>query len=252
MLLQFLVLSFSHLLLLKGLYTFLKSSSLFTTMDLLYGGPLRFPPPITSVKEASTSGKSVRFSILPPSSFTKSTLSLKPVRRPQRITAESSSTINPPSTSNTRGFKENQKAVNINPGGSSKQQGKHVGTEQRDCAKQHEVQIRIEPGESLREATEGGLHVVSKPSKDRDARVALLQKSVARVTNRQTEEKNKKRYRGQWLLEQIWELVHADSGSPGWYCPLDAGGFPENAPLFLCLPGLYSSGRGSMCVYSFQ
>jgi hypothetical protein len=83
-------------------------------------------------------------------------------------------------------------------------------------------------------------------SKQTDARVALLYKSAAASAGANTSvnpispDSAAWKTRESWLIDEARQIIRVDEdqGPPRWYCPVEAGGFPENAPLLLCLPGV--------------
>lgn len=79
--------------------------------------------------------------------------------------------------------------------------------------------------------------------KERDARVAFLERISAPGDNGSPQEEKAAARQdeedlGALLGEKVQELLEADSGPPRWYSPVEAQICPENAPLFLCLPGV--------------
>jgi hypothetical protein len=112
------------------------------------------------------------------------------------------------------------------------------------------TRAEIELDQKLHESDQ--LVQVSSASKDsikqirRDAGVALLNKSAAtaQTSVKQSLHDTAAVWRTrEWLLDEAREImaqaVDDRRGPPRWYCPVEAAGFPENAPLLLCLPGLY-------------
>jgi len=112
------------------------------------------------------------------------------------------------------------------------------------------TRAEIELDQKLHESDQ--LVQVSSASKDsikqirRDAGVALLNKSAAtaQTSVKQSLDDTAAVWRTrEWLLDEAREIlaeaVDDRGGPPRWYCPVEAAGFPENAPLLLCLPGLY-------------
>lgn len=83
-------------------------------------------------------------------------------------------------------------------------------------------------------------------SKQTDARVALLYKSAAASAGANTSvnpirpDSAAWKTRESWLIDEVRQIIRVDEdqGPPRWYCPVEAAGFPENAPLLLCLPGV--------------
>jgi hypothetical protein len=111
------------------------------------------------------------------------------------------------------------------------------------------TRAEIELDQKLHESDQ--LVQVSSASKDsikqirRDAGVALLNKSAAtaQTSVKQSLHDTAAVWRTrEWLLDEAREImaqaVDDRRGPPRWYCPVEAAGFPENAPLLLCLPGL--------------
>jgi hypothetical protein len=110
------------------------------------------------------------------------------------------------------------------------------------------TRAEIELDQKLHESDQ--LVQVSSASKDsikQIRRVALLNKSAAtaQTSVKQSLHDTAAVWRTrEWLLDEAREImaqaVDDRGGPPRWYCPVEAAGFPENAPLLLCLPGLYN------------
>jgi len=87
-------------------------------------------------------------------------------------------------------------------------------------------------------------------SKQTDARVALLYKSAAASAGANTSvnpirpDSAAWKTRESWLIDEARQIIRVDEdqGPPRWYCPVEAAGFPENAPLLLCLPDIVCNG----------
>lgn len=94
--------------------------------------------------------------------------------------------------------------------------------------------------EGLKRAT--GMKEFSKTNKERDARVAFLERISAPGDIGASEEgaaaaTQDEEDLGALLGAKVQELLEADNGPPRWYSPVEAQICPDNAPLFLCLPG---------------
>jgi hypothetical protein len=115
------------------------------------------------------------------------------------------------------------------------------------------TRAEIELDQKLHESDQ--LVQVSSASKDsikqirRDAGVALLNKgaATAQTSVKQSLDDTAAVWRTrEWLLDEardfMAQAVDDRGGPPRWYCPVEAAGFPENAPLLLCLPDIISNG----------
>ncbi|CAK9192879.1 unnamed protein product [Sphagnum troendelagicum] len=115
------------------------------------------------------------------------------------------------------------------------------------------TRAEIELDQKLHESDQ--LVQVSSASKDsikqirRDVGVALLNKSAAtaQTSVKQSLDDTAAVWRTrEWLLDEardfMAQAVDDRGGPPRWYCPVEAAGFPENAPLLLCLPDIISNG----------
>ena len=76
----------------------------------------------------------------------------------------------------------------------------------------------------------------SKDSKLHDAQVVMLEKLA---TKKNPDETTQGKHRGHAVWEELQKLTECDSGPPCWLSYTGDSTQQENAPLFLCLPGMY-------------
>lgn len=181
-------------------------------MDLICGGLVHIPTPVAKNKESQLMrGSQFKFKDSPFTSFSRAHDVVKVTRRQQEdITIVFSS-------------------------------DKRILDERRKIREGYDDVAKMKK-EGLKRAT-----IMKKFSetgtKERDARVAFLERISApgEIGSAQKEEataRQDEKDLGALLGEKVQELLEADSGPPRWYSPVEAQICPDNAPLFLCLPGL--------------
>jgi hypothetical protein len=199
---------FYRKLLLKAMDLFLIVLCFLNRMDLICGGLVHLPTPVAKNKESELMRSRFKFKDSPLTSFSRARDVVRVTRRQQ----------------------EDIKIVFSSD--------KRILDERRKSREGYDDVAKMKK-EGLKRAT-----IMKKTGmRERDARVAFLERISApgEIGSPQEEEavaRQDEKDLGALLGEKVQELLEADSGPPRWYSPVEAQICPDNAPLFLCLPGV--------------